>query len=325
MQQLPFPIIDPHIHQWDPYNTPHAAAFAVKLFGKYPKLLDKMVRLLKPKDVIETIGLTEHLTAPYLPANYNKDLGHYEVEQIVHVEASWHDQKGTGVVDETRFVAGLPFDQHNIQLGGIVATADPRQKNFKQLIQLHREASPKFRGIRKMAAVHPDKGIHAWVYSSQIADVTALAKAFPDTPIVLDHLGTPAGLFGKVGKATGKTEQDRAQIFSSWQDQLAELSECRNVSTKMSGLFMPVLGHDFHQQKRLATKQELLERAAPLIQHTLDCFGSERLMFASNFPMDSVSSSLVNIIDAFSDIVQDYDENALKPVFYENAKAFYKL
>ncbi len=48
-------------------------------------------------------------------------------------------------------------------------------------------------------------------------------------------------------------------------------------------------------------------------------------MFASNFPMDSVSSSLVNIIDAFSDIVQDYDENALKPVFYENAKAFYKL
>ena len=78
-------------------------------------------------------------------------------------------------------------------------------------------------------------------------------------------------------------------------------------------------------RKRLATKQELLEHAAPLIQHTLDCFGSERLMFASNFPMDSVSSSLVNIIDAFSDIVQDYDENALKPVFYENAKAFYKL
>ncbi|NYM22096.1 amidohydrolase, partial [Salmonella enterica subsp. enterica serovar Typhimurium] len=78
----------------------------------------------------------------------------------VHVEASWHDHKGTGVVNETRFIAGLPFDQHIIQLGGIVATADPRQKNFKQLIQLHREASPKFRGIRKMAAVHPDKGIH---------------------------------------------------------------------------------------------------------------------------------------------------------------------
>ena len=88
---------------------------------------------------------------------------------------------------------------------------------------------------------------------------------------------------------------------------------------------MPVLGHDFHQQKRLASKQELVERATPLIQHALDCFGSKRVMFASNFPMDSVSSSLTNIIDAFSDIVQDYNENALKPIFYENAKAFYKL
>ena len=309
---------------------------------------------MKPKDVIETIGLTQHLTAPYLPANYKRDAGHYEVEQVVHVEASWHDHKGTGVVNETRFIAGLPFDQHIIQLGGIVATADPRQKNFKQLIQLHREASPKFRGIRKMAAVHPDKGIHAWtdephlyrntdflkgfeelarqdlsfdawVYSTQIADVTALAKAFPNTPIVLDHLGTPAGLFGKVGKATGKTEQDRTQIFADWKDQLAELAECKNVSTKMSGLFMPVLGHDFHTQKRLASKQELVERAAPVIQHTLDCFGSGRVMFASNFPMDSVSSSLTNIIDAFSDIVQDYNENALKSIFYENAKRFYRL
>src|SRR5690606_36477623 len=134
---------------------------------------------------------------------------------------------------------------------------------------------------------------------------------------------TPAGLFGKVGKATGKTEPDRAQIFSDWKDQLAELSECQNVSTKMSGLLMRVLGHDFHTQKRLASKQELVERATPLIQHALYCFGSKRAMFASNFLMDSVSSSLTDIVDAFSDIVQDYDENALKPIFYENAKRFY--
>ncbi len=64
--QLNFPIIDPHIHQWDPYHTPHAAALAVKLFGKHPRLLDRMVRLLNPKPIIETIGLTEHITAPHL-------------------------------------------------------------------------------------------------------------------------------------------------------------------------------------------------------------------------------------------------------------------
>ena len=59
-----------------------------------------------------------------------------------------------------------------------------------------------------------------------------------------------------------------------------------------------------------------------LIQHALDCFGSGRVMFASNFPMDSVSSSLTNIIDAFSDIVQYYDENALKSIFMRMLNVF---
>ena len=85
MQHLDFALIDPHIHQWDPYNTLHAAALAVKLLGKHPKLLDKMVRLVKPKDLIETIGLTRHITRPYLPQDYKLDTGPYTVEKVVHV------------------------------------------------------------------------------------------------------------------------------------------------------------------------------------------------------------------------------------------------
>lgn len=69
--QLNFPIIDPHIHQWDPYHTPHAAALAVKLFGRHPHLLDRMVRLFNPKPIVDTVGLTEHITAPYLPETTN--------------------------------------------------------------------------------------------------------------------------------------------------------------------------------------------------------------------------------------------------------------
>jgi|SRR5690606_28064075 len=205
-----------------------------------------------------------------------------------------------------------------------------------------------------MAAHHPDSGVHswtdephlyrnkkflhgfehlaqaklsfdAWVYSHQINDVIELAQTFPETPIVLDHVGTPVGLFGQVGKTTGKTEQQRQQIFSQWQIAIAALAECPNVYIKLSGLFMPVLGHTFHQQRQLATKDALIERAVPLIQHVLQCFGTERSMFASNFPMDRVSSSLVNIIDAFSDIVYAHHPDALKTVFYDNAKRFYQL
>jgi len=354
MHTLNFPLIDPHIHQWDPYSTPHAAAFAVKLLGQRPFLLDKMIRLVKPKDLIETVGLTEHITRPYLPQDYKNDLQHYAVEQVVHIEASWAKHKGKGVVGETEFIESLPFNEDTVKLGGIVATADPCDSNFKKILKLHQKASKRLRGIRRMAAFHEDKGVHnwtdtphlytqkkflkgfeqlaqhnlsfdAWVYSQQIADVIELAKIFPETSIVLDHLGTPAGLFGKVGQNTGLSKTARENIFYQWQEDIAELSTLPNVYTKMSGLFMPVLGHQFYKNKQLASKQQIIDLVAPLILHALESFGTYRVMFASNFPMDRVNTSLVNIIDAFSDIVMQYDENALEKVFHHNAKQFYRL
>lgn len=354
MHTLNFPLIDPHIHQWDPYSTPHAAAFAVKLLGQRPFLLDKMVRLVKPKDLIETVGLTEHITRPYLPQDYKNDLQHYAVEQVVHIEASWAKHKSKGVVGETEFIESLPFNEDTVKLGGIVATADPCDSNFKKILKLHQKASKRLRGIRRMAAFHEDKGVHnwtdtphlytqkkflkgfeqlaqhnlsfdAWVYSQQIADLIELAKIFPETSIVLDHLGTPAGLFGKVGQNTGLSKTARENIFYQWQEDIAELSTLPNVYTKMSGLFMPVLGHQFYKNKQLASKQQIIDLVAPLILHALESFGTYRVMFASNFPMDRVNTSLVNIIDAFSDIVMQYDESALEKVFHHNAKQFYRL
>ncbi len=50
---------------------------------------------------------------------------------------------------------------------------------------------------------------------------------------------------------------------------------------------MPVLGHQFHLQKREASKQEIIDLTAPLIQHALQSFGIYRLMFASKFPNGS--------------------------------------
>ena len=165
----------------------------------------------------------------------------------------------------------------------------------------------------------------AWVYSTQLEDVIYLAKQFPETSIVLDHLGTPAGLFGPIGANTGMTQTARENILFRWKDDLAELASCPNVYTKMSGLFMPVLGHRFHKEGRLASKQEVFDLAHPMITHALACFGTYRVMFASNFPMDSVSTSLINIIDAFSDVVAAYDPDALERVFHHNAKQFYRL
>lgn len=354
MHTLDFAIIDPHLHQWDPYTTPHPARTAVKLFGNSPWLLDRSVRFTQPKTLIDTLGLTEHVTRPYLPEHYAKDLGQYNVEQVIHVEANWHKQKGKGVVEETDYIRSLPFSPQQLKLGGIVASADPSDSQFKKILKLHLKASPLVKGIRKKAAFHEDPGVYAWhpeahlyrqkaflkgfeqiamhklsfdawIYSTQLQDLTHLARQFPETNIVLDHLGTPVGAFGQVGKYTGLTATNRQNILKRWQDDLAELAELPNVYTKLSGLFMPVLGHQYYQYNKRATKQEIVDLTTPLIIHALQSFGSYRVMFASNAPMDLVNIQLPVLIDAWTDIVAQYDPNAVSRVFRTNAKQFYRL
>lgn len=354
MEELGFSIIDPHIHQWDPYHTPHSAALLVKALGKYPAVMDRVVRLLKPKPLLETLGLTEYALRPYLPADYQKDSALFPVERVVHVEANWHHHKGLGVVEETQWIKQLDFSAQGLKLGAIIAAADPRHGKFKDILKAHQQASPLFRGIRKMAAWHEDSGIYrwcdrahlyrdkkflkgfeqlakmdlsfdAWGYSTQLAEITSLAKQFPQTRIVVDHLATPVGLFGAVGKKTGITPSQREAIFNQWQQDIAVLAEQKNVYAKISGLMMPVLGHRFYQQKRTATPAEMVNLLSPLLEHAVQVFGINRIMYASNFPMDKANATLSDLVQAYIQMLRPYGEQAMRAVFRENAAHFYQL
>jgi predicted TIM-barrel fold metal-dependent hydrolase len=354
MSPLKFAIVDPHIHQWDPYHTPHAAGHLVKLFGKYPKLIHALVKVVKPKPLLDTIGIADHILKPYLPSDYKKDCGAYNVEVVAHIEANWHHHKGFGVIEETHWIKQLPFHAHQLKLATIVATADPRDKHFKKILQAHQQASPLFRGIRKMASWHPDTGIHrwcdqanlytqksflkgfehlanmqlsfdAWGYSNQINDIHVLAQQFPNTPIMLDHLATPVGLFGKVGKSTGYKPTQRVAIFQQWQDDISALAEQKNVHTKISGLMMPVLGHNYYQHARTATVSEMVELLSPMIEHAIQVFGVDRIVYASNFPMDKPNAKLTDLIEAYIQMLSPYGAENLQKMMRDNAIAFYKM
>ena len=65
MKQLDFAIIDPHLHQWDPYHTPHSAALLVKALGQYPTVMDKVIRLVKPRALLDSLGVTPYALSPY--------------------------------------------------------------------------------------------------------------------------------------------------------------------------------------------------------------------------------------------------------------------
>ena len=81
----------------------------------------------------------------------------------------------------------------------------------------------------------------AWLYHPQIPDLTALARAFPAQPIVLDHVGGPLGL--------GWYADKRQEIFAGWKRDIVELAGCPNVTIKLGGIGMRVNGFKFHHRE----------------------------------------------------------------------------
>ncbi len=157
----------------------------------------------------------------------------------------------------------------------------------------------------------------AWHYHTQIAQLTDLARAFPDTTIILDHVGGPLG----IGPYAGKRED----VFQQWQDAIAELAQCPNVSVKLGGLAMKICGFGWHTRDMPPTSDELAEANAPYYQFCIDQFGVERCMFESNFPVDRLSVSYGVLWNAFKKIARAYSDSERAALFHDTAARVYRL
>lgn len=348
-------IVDAHIHQWDPFTTPREASRLAPLYQRAPRLFERLLPVLLPQPKRELVRTAQHVARPYLPADYARDVaGAVEavgvpVEAAIHVQAGWHGPDQAG---ETAWLETLPFgaDGHP-GLAAIVGNADPRDSGCAALLDAHARASERFRGIRFMTTWHPDRGVMDWidepevmtspaflrgfatvaergltfdayVYSHQLPEVVVLAQEYPETTIVLDHYAPPVGLLGPMGRSTGRSAADRADLLARWRDDLATLAgACPNVVAKHSGLAFPTLGH----REPGLTRQQLVERVAPLVEHTTDVFGADRLVFGSNYPMDKSIATYAAIVGALADLLAPRGPELLRKVFRENAQAVYRL
>ncbi|MFD3747653.1 amidohydrolase family protein [Nocardia sp. NPDC058633] len=351
MDLTDFDIIDAHIHQWDPHATPREFSKLAKLMRRLPVPVDIAAKLAPRRDR-QFVGHPGAYLQPYLPADYRDDLGDTPVASVVEIEVQWTGWKP----DETRWVASLPFGVDTPALATIVGSADPDAEGFGAVLDAHQSASPLFRGIRTMVAHHPDPDVKsfaahdgvltsraflngfgqlaerglsfdAWVYSGQLPEVTALAERFPEVPIVLDHLGTPAGIFGPVGKNTGHTAGQREALFERWREDLTDLAAQPNVVAKLSGLMMPVLGHPVPPRGTPTPVPTLLARVGPLLAHAWAVFGADRLIWGSNFPVDKPITSISGAVEMVSTGLSDAGaSNAdLRKVFGGNAARFYRV
>ena len=157
----------------------------------------------------------------------------------------------------------------------------------------------------------------AWLFHPQISELADLACAFPDTQIVLDHCGGPAG--------TGQYAGRREEIFTAWKGSIREIAKCPNVSVKLGGLAMCLLGYDFHQRPLPPSSEELATAWRPYIETCIEAFGVQRAMFESNFPPDKGQCSYQVIFNAFKRITASMSEAEKDALFSKTAMKVYRL
>ena len=250
-------------------------------------------------------------------------------------------------VGETEFVARVASESDGL-LAGIVSHANLRSPALEEVLAAHEAAGDGlFRGIRH-AGAHDDTGTlfnpgrrtpspygeadfrtgvrtlgrlgytyDTWHFFHQNQDFLALARAVPETTMVLDHFGTPLG----VGAYAGRQDE----IFEGWREDIAAIAKCPNVVAKLGGLAMPDNGFGWHEGSRPPTSDEFVAAQKRYYLHTIECFGPERCMFESNFPVDKLSISYPVMWNGMKKLVQDFSEDEKQAMFHGVAARVYRL
>jgi predicted TIM-barrel fold metal-dependent hydrolase len=157
----------------------------------------------------------------------------------------------------------------------------------------------------------------AWLYHPQIEELVDLARAFPHTPIVLNHFGGPLG----IGPYRGK----RQEVFADWHKAIKTLATCPNVHMKLGGQGLVLSGFDFNKREMPPSSAELAGAWGPYILAVIEAFGVKRCMFESNFPPDKNTCSYAVIWNAFKRIATGATAEEKRALFHDTASRFYRL
>ena len=233
---------------------------------------------------------------------------------------------------------------------GIVANADlTRGDAVPRVLEAHVAAGGgRFRGVRQIASYDPDPEVlgvvsvdapglytsdafaagfewigrmgltfDAWIVEPQLPDLVVLARRFPDTSIVLDHVGTPLGVAGYRGR--------RDERFSIWRENIRTLAELPNVAVKLGGLGMHFCGFPSFLSEPRASSEQLAREWRPHIETCVEAFGVARCMFESNYPADRGTGSYRTIWNAFKRIAAGASQGEKAALFSETAARVYRV
>jgi L-fuconolactonase len=292
------PIIDPHHHFWD---TPHRGHYFL------PELLADiggghnivatvfleclaMYRASGPTEMapVGEVQFVNGIAAMSASGNYGlcrvaeAIIGHADLTIGARVR---------DVLEAEIAVGGGRF--RGIRYGVAWDGSDAVGKFASRVVPPHLVREAKFReGFAQLGRL--GLTFESWQYHPQLSDVTDLARAFPDTTIILNHVG---GVLG-VGPYTGR----RQEILAGWRKDIGELAKCPNVNVKLGGIGMTSFGFDFHERDVPPSSEELAAAWRQYVEPCIEAFGANRCMFESNFPPDKQSCGYTELWNAFKRI-----------------------
>jgi L-fuconolactonase len=281
-----FPIVDAHVHLWDPAAMRMAWIEGNAVLGR-----------------------------PYTPADYRQHTAGVDVAAYVYVQV---EVEPAYALSEVRWAAGqAALDP---RLSGIVAYAPlgdggPARTYLDDLVKL----SPLVRGVRQVTQGIPDVDFVArprfleaaralpgyglscdiCVKHPQMAAVVRLVESCPDTAFVLDHIGKPDIAHG---------------LVEPWRTHIRRLSEMPNVCCKVSGMVT-----EAHHQ-RWATND-----LRPFAEAVLEAFGEDRVMFGGDWPVVLEASPYTRWVQTLDSLTATLSPGQQRKLWSENARRFYRL
>lgn len=157
----------------------------------------------------------------------------------------------------------------------------------------------------------------AWLYHPQLPDLIALADAFPETQLILNHMGGLAGV--------GPYASDRAGVFEGWRRNMRALAERPNVAVKLGGIGMRLAGFGFPDALVPPSSVTIARAWQAAFDVCLEAFGPSRAMFESNFPIDKGACSYRTVWNVFKRLAHGCSSAEKSALFAGTAASIYRL
>ena len=280
------PIVDSHVHLWDPTRFRMSWLDGNERIGK-PFGLAEFREHAAGLEVEGSVYLQVEVTPPY-----------------ALLEAQWvADQPADGppILGIVPWAPLEDGDRARSFLDAMVAI-DPRIKGIRRLYQGEPDLdfcirADFIRGVQ----ILPEYGLSfdLGVFHRHLKNTIALVRACPDVSFVLDHIGKPDIKHG---------------VQQPWRDEIRELASLPNVACKVSGMVTEA-------DPDAWTTADL----RPYVEHVLESFGEDRVMFGGDWPVVLMASPYRRWVEALDELTAGLSDVAKRKLWNENARRFYRL